>query len=107
MRSLNIEYIYDRIYHLLTGGYLGAFWQWIVEQPGGLSGFLRALGIFLSLFAFTGIIYSIIRLNHVRKREQERFTEIERAFTEEGVSTKNERWQRVSDLSESQNPGDW
>ena len=79
---------------------------------------LKTICLFLSLFFITVIIYSIIRVFEIRKKEhahlhheimeyKARQAEKERKKAEGGMASHNPRWREVLNYIISTNPGDW
>ena len=71
---------------------------------------LQVVSLFVSLFLILGIIYSSIRINHIRKKEKEalRAAEVPVSATEtEPVIIANPRWEHVQSLILSESEQDW
>ncbi|MEX0910030.1 MAG: hypothetical protein WDZ75_01915 [Candidatus Paceibacterota bacterium] len=71
---------------------------------------LQVVSMFVSLFLILGIIYSSIRINHIRKKEKEALGVA--AVPTESLSGEvdtlvNPRWERVLTLAESDSEQDW
>lgn len=100
MQSLNIEYIFLKIYQLITGGFSG----------GG--GFLKTIDSVITfilsivaLFFITVILYVLVRKYEMREKKA---VKLSRPLTSNiEVYKKNERWQTVLDYVHSDNPSDW
>jgi hypothetical protein len=97
-------------------GWLTEFINFIFRQE--TVSFLNTLSIILSLFFITLIIYSVIRLLEIRKKEHEhthhevaeyraRQAEKERKKAENESTSHNPRWRNVLTYLFSINPGDW
>jgi hypothetical protein len=72
---------------------------------------LQVFALFASFFLVLGIIYSIVRINHIRAKEKERY-ESAVVMTFANVPAKpapvrNERWEHVLKLAESESETDW
>jgi len=67
---------------------------------------LRVVSIVLSLLFLTGTVYSMLRINQIRKKEREalRVPDLD-DITAQGVI--NTRWEHVLGLVSSENPNDW
>ncbi len=102
---LNTEFIFSTIYNfLLNGDLLTVPRQLIVFWDG-----FKIVSTIISLLLLTGIVYSYIRLTQIRNAERE---EIERktggtASQEETETRRDERWDRVLQQVNSENPNDW
>lgn len=72
---------------------------------------LQIVSLFASLFIILGIIYSVVRINHIRKKERERFANAVTpvsANPEGGRAPEvNARWKHVLELSDSDSEQDW
>ncbi|PIP87000.1 hypothetical protein COW81_02715 [Candidatus Campbellbacteria bacterium CG22_combo_CG10-13_8_21_14_all_36_13] len=96
----NFEYIYQLIYYLITGDknieFLEPIWN-----------ILMIVGYLLTLFFIIGIVYSLIRINRIRKEENQ----ILQTLTEEAMSKKSEptnaRWLKILEHLDSHNENDW
>jgi hypothetical protein len=95
---LNLEYFFLQIYKFfadfhVTLGFIDA---------------IRPYSTVISLLLGVGIVYSLIRLNQIRRAERAKFiAAAEEAAQEESVGARNEKWQRVLEHIESNNPNDW
>jgi|AntRauTorckE6833_2_1112554.scaffolds.fasta_scaffold50650_1 hypothetical protein len=81
------------------GGFLSAFFFW-----------LQVVSLFVSLFLILGIIYSNIRISHIRKKEKEALKAIEvpvSAVETDPVIIANPRWEHVQSLIQSESEQDW
>ncbi len=101
MQSLNIEYIFQKMYKLITGGF-----------SGGGSGFLKSVDSVISfifsvvaIIAITVILYVIVRRIEMREKKAKKLSRP--LETEIEVYKKNERWQTVLDHVHSTNSSDW
>ncbi len=101
MQSINIEFIFQKMYKLITGG---------LSVDG--SGFLRTVDsvvtfIFsvVALIAITVILYVIVRKSEMRERKAKKLSRPLEAEIE--VYKKNDRWQTVLDHVHSTNSSDW
>ena len=70
--------------------------------------FLKNLGWVLSALFLTGIVYALVKTEHIKKREKEELEEAELRASE-GVESgeRNEQWERALSFSESPNESDW
>ena len=103
MASLNLEYIFLKIYKFFTGGFN--------SDSFGDSGFVSFIVFMMSLVSvifISGIIYSwkkIVERNHANK---EKFHDlIHAASHEKHVAEDNKQWQKVLEHINSSNPSDW
>jgi hypothetical protein len=94
----NISELFPNIGGVL-GDFFEAFFYWV-----------QVVSMFASLFLILGIIYSIVRINHIRKKEKE----VLNMATLHTVSSDNEvdtfinpRWEHVLSLAESDSEQDW
>src|SRR3989344_3284574 len=101
LRFLNLEYLFLVIYNFLTGNH--AFT--IPPELLSLWVSFKILATFGTLFLLTGIVYSLIRIDQIRKRQRAELGIVAMAQTSEEV--KNTRWQQVLDHVASDNPNDW
>ena len=86
---------------------------------GSLGGFLTDLLYFLIIILLTVIVYSIVRIFEIRKKEQEHLDmeieeyakkqeEIRQAREDKSATiSRNERWVKVVEQVSSENPADW
>lgn len=107
MRSLDIEYIFGLIYRFFTGHLLADWWERFVGYLVLLLPGMRAFGVFVALFAFTGILYALIRTHQVRVGEKEALDAAVKAFSPADTEGGNPRWKHVVALGDSTNPNDW
>jgi len=70
---------------------------------------LQIVSLFASLFLFLGIVYSALRINQIRKDEREALDQAASGTPMSAVATTaaNPRWERIVELSQSDNEGDW
>ncbi len=104
-RPIDIDEVKDRI-PLGVGDYLLQF----------LSDFyfwFQVVCLFLSLFLLIGIIFSIIRINQIRKVERQMMAEAAgrtspgRAVFVPDPMRSNPRWEHINQLMDSENEADW
>jgi hypothetical protein len=102
MRSLNLEYIFLKIYNLFTSPH---------SLEGKFVGLKNTIVFILSIvavFFLALIIYSFMRL---KEREKENHHRIHHAIINAGQKKEekgtNKKWQMVLDLITSANPSDW
>lgn len=81
----------------------------------GLNLFLQVLSVgwkrfavVVSLLALIGIVYSVIRINQIRKADEEELNLPKLAtFVPDSPESRNEKWDRVMDLVNGESPNDW
>ncbi|MEX0933120.1 MAG: hypothetical protein WDZ74_00055 [Candidatus Paceibacterota bacterium] len=81
------------------GDFFTAFFFW-----------LQVVSLFVSIFLILGIVYSTIRINHIRKKEKEALKEAEVPVSvaeTEPVTIVNPRWEHVLSLVQSESEQDW
>ncbi|PIP86691.1 hypothetical protein COV42_02515 [Candidatus Campbellbacteria bacterium CG11_big_fil_rev_8_21_14_0_20_44_21] len=110
IRFLNLRYFFNKIYEIFTGasgsGAEGlSFFErlkllWELGAP-----YIETLSIYLSLLFIVFFIYSYIRLQQVKAEEEKALKE--RYLPREEDKKKNEEWEKITALLESQNPNDW
>jgi len=76
----------------------------IIPFRARLVGFLKKLSLVSSLLFLVLIIYSFIRINQIRKFEN---VVLSALLHKGGDKIRNERWQKVLEKLESDNPSDW
>ena len=96
----NFEYIYQLIYYLLTGekdfAFLSSIWATVIW-----------IAYFLVLLFVVGIIYTMIRLNKIRKEESEILYILTEQALNKTASNVNPRWFKVMEHVNSSNENDW
>lgn len=103
--QLNIEYLFLQLYNLIFGArggldyaafaaFLAHVWLWII-----------GIGYALSLAAFFAIIYCLMRLFELRRREEAYYGTL--LLAPESVVGENPRWKHIQSLMESDNPSSW
>lgn len=104
MTSLNIEYIFQKMYKFFTEGFS--------VGGDGVSGALHTLDsvitfIFsiIAIVCITVILYVLVRKHEMREKKAQKLSRPLQADIEQGK--KNERWQVVLDHVHSTNPSDW
>ncbi len=101
--SLNIEYvfriIYDAIFHSHTS--LGAARSFIVTAWQVVT----IVGILVALVALAVLIYSILQIFDVRRRELELFGPFPVLVGD--IPKENPRWRHIQDMAESVQENDW
>jgi hypothetical protein len=103
MQSLNIEYIFYKMYQLFTGGFSA-----LGNEGGILETILNVLHFLFSLvaiFFLVVILYVIVRRYEMRKEKARKLGRPETSEIE--VYKRNGRWQVVLDHVYSENPSDW
>lgn len=102
---LNLEYLFLLIYNLLTGGSSGG----IPDSVYAAWDVYKIVAVFVSLLLLTGIIYSIIRLNQIRKEERETFRVAAETIAETITSPARDqqRFEHVLQQVSSDNSNDW
>lgn len=70
---------------------------------------LQVVSLFASLFLLIGIIYSVIKIKQIRSSEAEAFKKAaqDTPGSAPSVTDINPDWERVVELSESENEADW
>lgn len=100
--SLNIEYIFARLYELIAGASIN-----VSGVPDGVftaAKEIAVFGILLAAVFLVGIVYVRIRTLQV---EHAGFHEHEHHPHHEPAAPKNERWEVVASLASSPNESDW
>ena len=102
--QLNIEYVFLKIYQLFFGArgadfsalqaFLAHVWLWIIF-----------VGYGLSAVAFGIIVYCLVRLFELRKREEAYYGTL--LLAPESVIGENPRWKHIQSLIETDNPSSW
>jgi hypothetical protein len=107
IRFLNIRYFFEQVYNILTGTGSGGFS--IVDRFlnwwFGILPTLKIVSTYLSLIFLTLAIYSYVRYKQVQAEEKKKFANYYEPGEEDGP--KNERWQKILALIETENPNDW
>jgi hypothetical protein len=106
MQSLNIEYIFQKMYKLLTEGFSAAPSSGTVKNIiGTIDNILTFIFSVVAIIALTVIMYVIVRKMEMK---QETARKLSRPLeTDIEPLRKNDRWQKVLDHVYSQNPSDW
>lgn len=101
-RSLNLEFIFQKLYNLITGA----------SNLDGAKSVVSVIDTILTvIFAIAGvfflvvIIYVLIKKSELKKKEEEANNKPHSAEIQ--TYKKNERWQSVLDHVDSINPSDW
>jgi hypothetical protein len=105
--QINVEYWFRLLYECFHGSchggtvdasqfstWLAHFWLWIV-----------VIGYVLAVLALIVIIYSIVRLFELRKREEEFYSTL--LVPQESEGGVHPRWVHIQSLVNSVNPNDW
>ena len=104
--QLNVEYFFRLIYDCFAGACYGSagisgsaawlahLWLWII-----------AIGYILAIFALIFIVYCMVRLFELRRREEQYYSTLILAPEEE--AGKNMRWQHIESLAGSDAPSAW
>lgn len=105
--QLNVEYWWRLLYECLRGGcypgsvdasrisaLLAQIWLWIIF-----------VGYVLAIIALIAIVYTLVRLFELRKREEEYYGKLLVAPEAEGGM--NPRWRHIAALRDSDQPSDW
>jgi len=101
MQSLNIEYIYQKMYRFIVGGFS-------TENSGFLNTADSVLTFILSivaLFFIIVILYVIARRYEIRKENAKKLHEPQKTKIEPYKG--NDRWQKVLEHIHSPNSSDW
>ncbi len=102
--GLNIEYWFRLIYECFTGkcvpgvggdylSLLVTLWLWITW-----------IGYIIVVLGLVGVIYMVLRIHDLRKREEEQLGEL---IVSPEANKQNERWAHIESLMESGSPSDW
>jgi len=105
IRFLNLRYFFDQIISIFTDPADLSFFERLLELWLFLLPFLKILSTILSLLFLILAIYSYIRLKQVQAEEKEKFAN--HYEPTEGELPKNERWQKIMMLTDSENSNDW
>lgn len=102
--SLNLEYIFARLYELLTGVHIDV--SGVPSETFVIAKGLAVLGIVLAAILLVGVAYVRIRTLQV---EHAGFHGHHAAHVhhEPAAAPKNERWEAVASLASSPNESDW
>jgi hypothetical protein len=105
--QLNVEYWFRLLYECFHGSCYGEsidasqfsallahLWLWIVF-----------VGYIIAIIALIVIIYAMVRLFELRKREDEHYGTL--LLAPEGKDGMNPRWRHIESLRDSDNPNDW
>ena len=102
----NVEYWFRLFYECLHGSCYGSIgfsqfsamlahiWLWII-----------VVGYILSVLALVAIIYLLIRLFELRKREEEHYRTL--VYPQGAAATTDKRWDHIESLAESASASDW
>lgn len=102
MQSLNIEYIFQKLYNLITGSFKvdGAG-----EVISVIDNILTVIFSLIAVFFLVVILYVMVR-RYEMKQEMQRQTNMPMTADIQEYK-KNDRWQTVLDHVNSPNPSDW
>lgn len=98
---LNLEYFFNRLYQLFTGG-----------VPGGNLNLFDFLGqwliwsVLVSILLVIGIIYFIGRIRDIRREEKIKFASVLPSDLE-AKTHRNEKWDNLLKYLDSDNSSDW
>lgn len=101
---LNLEYIFLVLYRLFVNADVDKL---PVEELKNAWSLFTIFSTALSLLLATGVVYCLIRLWQLRRFEVEKFGSMAPAPFLGAPEVKNERWERITDLVNSENPSDW
>jgi len=106
--TINIDILFKNIYNgilYLLSGDLFVLWRTHIDPP------LTIIGTLLSVFFVAGIVYCVRRIIQISTLEQialeEKSVHFTRAKMERAHSDKNERWEHVLELAQSDRVADW
>lgn len=103
---INLEYIFYQIYRFLTtGGPTG-----LLSRIEELLLMIRPYSVIISLLLVTGIVYCVIRIHQIRTEENQAYYhhgDIPSTAQQKPEHQRNERWENVKELLESDNANDW
>lgn len=102
--SFNPEYLFYRLYNLLTGTAPGA--EQFVERLSNFWLWLRLISFGLTLVLVAMLVWLVLRVISLRREEHFELRQILSA-TQTAKPLVNEAWQRVLDYMSSLNPNDW
>lgn len=105
IRFLNLRYFFQQAYDILTGTGSASFIERLIELWNLALPYIKTISTFLSLILLTLGIYSYIRFKQVKAEERKKF-ENHYEWSEE-ETPKNEKWERILALVESENQNDW
>ncbi len=101
--SLNIEYVFRELYRAIVDAHFSSMvshstivWAWQIVTFVGLT--ISAMALFL-------IVYTIMRISDIRKREAEKYGPI--PILDDSVVHENPRWNQVQEYIASDNQNDW
>lgn len=97
---LNLEYFFNQIYHLFTGGLSSNF---------SLAAFLAKWfiwSVLVSLLLIVGIVYFILRIRDIRREDKIKFASLLPSDLEAKIF-RNEQWENLLKYLESDNSSDW
>ncbi len=102
--QVNVEYFFRLLYNCFHGGchitttglsaFLANLWLWII-----------AIGYILSVIGLLVIVYCMVRLFELRKREEEFYTTL--ISTPGAESGAHPRWERITTLAEGPSSSEW
>ncbi|MDQ5901335.1 MAG: hypothetical protein QG580_50 [Patescibacteria group bacterium] len=106
MQSLNIEYIFQKLYKLITEGFsAGPGTGEIKNFVNIVDNILTFIFSIIAIIAITVILYVIVRKMEMSQEKAKKLSRPLEADIE--PMRKNDRWQKVLDHVYSQNPSDW
>ncbi len=101
-RSLNIEFIFQKLYNLITGA---SDFDGVKNAVSLIDTILTVIFAIAGIFFLGVIIYVFIKKSELKKKEEEANNKPKSAEIQ--LYKKNERWQSVLDHVNSINPSDW
>jgi len=100
--GLNVEYVFRVIYECVTGGCLfGGNWA---ELLAALWLWITWIGYAIIVLGLIFIIYALMKLYDLRKREHEQLGELIVSAESAGP---NKRWEHIESLIAGDKPSDW
>jgi hypothetical protein len=102
MRGFNIEYLYSKIYELVTGDFTPDSALQYFNQT--LLPILKIASVAVILVSLVGILYSLIRTRDIWKEANKSYAYKE---PKDADFPENEKWQKVLNFLHSDNPADW
>lgn len=93
-KFLNLEYLFNKILEILR-----AIYNFAISEA------VTIFLLILSAFFLIVIIYSVVRVLELRKKEREKFARI--VTTAPAQTPKSEKWETVLKHMSSENPADW
>jgi len=100
--SLNLEYIYYKVYSFFAGAY-----EFVVDKDSAFWDFLfwvKIVSFLASLLLLAGIIYSIVKSIKTNKKQ---IVDFVKTITEAPPEERRTKWDKIKKYLESSNSSDW